>query len=132
MRLPALMAAEILSHSRAALPNEACGLLGGERGEVRRVYCIANADASPVSYTIDPTGHFAALTDAERSGWELIGAFHSHVDGPAYPSPTDVAGAAEPDWVWLVVGPMAESPLIRAFRIEAGEVFEEELVIDRG
>ncbi len=123
------MAEQILEHSRASLPNEACGLLAGDDGGVRRLYPVANADASPVSYTIDPTGHFEALRDAEQNGWELIGAFHSHVNAPAYPSPSDVAGAAEPEWVWLVAGPIAGSAEIRAYRIAAGEVTEEKLEI---
>ncbi|NNC93815.1 MAG: M67 family metallopeptidase [Acidimicrobiia bacterium] len=126
------MADEILQHSRAALPNEACGLLAADDSGIRRLYCVANADASPVSYTIDPAGHFAALQDAEENSWELVGAFHSHVNGPAYPSPTDVAGATEPDWTWLVVGPIAGSPEIRAYRIVAGEISEQELEIAGG
>jgi len=129
MRLPAEMADQIMAHCRAALPNEACGLLAGESGEVRRVHLLDNVDASPVSYTIDPVGHFAALRAAEDQGWDLIGAFHSHVAAAAYPSPTDVAGAAEPDWAWLVVGPMQEAPEIRAFHIRDGEILERELTI---
>jgi len=132
MILPADMADDILERSRAELPNEACGLLAGDDSGIRRLYCVSNADASPVSYTIDPAGHFAALQDAELNGWELIGAFHSHVEGPAYPSPTDVAGAAEPGWIWLVVGPIAGVPEIRAYRIEAGEIIEQELKIAHG
>ena len=126
------MAEEILAHCRAGLPNEACGLLAGDDSEVRRVYRLANADASPFSYTIDPDGHFASLTDAERNGWDLIGAFHSHVSAPAHPSPTDVGGAAEPDWVWLVAGPMIGSTELRAFRIRDGVISEEELEIAAG
>ena len=132
MILPAAMADAILEHSRSELPNEACGLLAGDDSGIRRLYCVSNADASPVSYTVDPAGHFAALSDAEENGWGLIGAFHSHVDGPAYPSPTDVAGAAEPDWTWLVVGPITGAPEIRAYRIVAGEIIEQELEISRG
>ena len=131
MNLRADLAERIVDHCRSGLPNEACGLLAGAAGVVRAVYAIANADASPVSYTIDPAGHFAALTDAEARGWELLGAFHSHVDGPAVPSRRDVAAAAEPDWVWLVVGPMSGDPEIRAFRISEGVVTPEALAVDR-
>ena len=129
MILPADMAEQMLTHSRASLPNEACGLLAGDETGFRRLYCIPNVDASPVSYTIEPSGHFNALRDAEQNGWELVGAFHSHVNAPPYPSPTDVAGAAEPDWVWLVAGPVSGSPEIRAFRILDGEITEEDLEI---
>lgn len=131
MNLPADLADQILVHCRSGLPNEACGLLAGTGGTVRAVYPTANTDASPVSFTIEPEGHFAALTEAEARGWELMGAFHSHVEGPAYPSRRDVAGAAEPDWVWIVVGPMSGTPQLRAFRIRDGVVTSEELVVDR-
>jgi proteasome lid subunit RPN8/RPN11 len=129
MILPADMADRILAHSRAGLPNEACGLLAGDQDGVRALFCLENADASPVSYTIEPGGHFRALMEAESNGWELIGAFHSHVNAPAYPSPTDVAGAAEPDWIWLVAGPITGETEIRAYRIQDGRVAEEELTI---
>lgn len=129
MRLPANVAEEIRQHLVAALPNEGCGLLAGDADQVEAAYCLENVAASPCSFTIDPEGHFRALQDAEARGWELIGAFHSHVTAPAYPSPTDIAGAAEPDWVWLVVGPMSESPRFRAFRIAGGMVAEEPLEI---
>ena len=129
MNLPAALAEQITAHCRAGLPNEACGLLAGDDAGVRAVSPIANADASPASYTIEPAGHFAALVDAERRGWDLIGAFHSHVDEPAYPSRRDIAGAAEPDWVWLVVGPMRGDAEIRAYRIRNGAVTGEELVV---
>lgn len=129
MRLPAEVAEQIVAHCQAALPNEGCGLLAGDPSGVQRVYCLENVEASPVSYTIDPQGHFRALQDAEQNGWELLGAFHSHVNAPAYPSPTDVADAAEPDWLWVVMGPMRESPELRAYRIRDGEIAEEELTV---
>lgn len=132
MKIQAALAEEMLAHCRAELPNEGCGLLAGDEQGIRKVYCLANADASPVGYTIDPTGHFAAIQDAERNGWDLVGAFHSHVNGPAYPSPTDVSGAAEPDWVWLVAGPMEGSPELRAYRIRNGVISEEGLEIAEG
>ena len=127
MILPAHLADDVLEHCRAGVPNEACGLLAGDGSLVEAVYCIDNAAPSPVSYTIEANGHFAALMDAEQRGWDIIGAFHSHIDGPAYPSATDIAQAAEPDWTWVVVGPMNGRPEMRAFRIRAGVVTEEEL-----
>lgn len=128
MRISRALVGHMLDHCRTGLPNEACGLLAGVDGEVVEVYGIANADASPVTYTIEPEGHFSALMDAEARGLEIIGAFHSHVDGPARPSPTDIEAAAEPDWVWVVVGPMSGDPDVGAFRIGAGAAVEEEIL----
>ncbi|MBT8217613.1 MAG: M67 family metallopeptidase [Acidimicrobiia bacterium] len=132
MRISPALVERMLDHCRAGLPNEACGLLAGAGGDIVDVYCIANADPSPATYTIEPEGHFRALMDAEARGLELVGAFHSHVDGPARPSATDIAGAAEPDWVWVVVGPMRQEAEVRAFRIDGDRAFEEDLVVGHG
>ena len=34
---------------------------------------------------------------------EIIGVFHSHTHTDAYPSPTDVAQAPDPDWHYVLV-----------------------------
>jgi len=98
----------MVAHSRDCYPNEACGLIAAERVgdqlEFRELFCLTNADASPVSYTIDPTEHFRSLQHAELNDWELVGAFHSHPHGAGFPSETDISKAADPDWLWFVIG----------------------------
>ena len=49
---------------------------------VRFVYPLTNSNPSPTSFTIDPTEHFHSWRHATANGWDLIGAFHSHPDGP--------------------------------------------------
>ena len=129
VQLPARMAEAILEHSRLSYPNEACGLLAGDADGLRMVYCLTNAEGSSTRYTIEPDEHFGALRHAERSGWQLMGAFHSHVHGPAVPSPADLAEAAEPDWVWIVAGPVDGAIELRAYRISEGVAIERELVL---
>lgn len=95
----------------------------GGRLQVRMVYSLTNSEDSPIAYTIDPMEHFRALQHAERNGWELIGAFHSHPGGAGYPSQTDVAKAAEPDWAWCVIGLAdPEHPDVGVFSIQNGRV----------
>ena len=53
-------------------------------------------------FEIDPEDHFAALKAARDSGRVLIGCYHSHPNGSSKPSPTDQAGAAEEDFLWLI------------------------------
>jgi proteasome lid subunit RPN8/RPN11 len=127
MRLSEAVRDEIISHARAAYPEEACGLLAVDgEGCLRRVYCLANIDSSPISFTVDPDEHFASLTDAESNGWTLGGSFHSHPRTAPVPSGTDIARALEPDWVYLIVGPVdADSPELRAWRIKRGNAAEE-------
>ncbi len=125
MRLPGAVREAMTAHARFEEPNEACGLLAADvEGTVRMVYCLTNTAASPVAFALDPTEHYRALRHAESLGWHLAGVFHSHPNGPALPSDTDVAQALEPEWVYVIVAPRGE---IRGFRITQGEVTEEPL-----
>lgn len=114
----------IVAHAVWCRPVEACGLLAGVGDEVHMVYALTNIDRSPVAYTIDPVEHFRALQHAERSGWNLIGAFHSHPTGSPTPSDLDRRLALEPDWHYVIVGGTGFTQ-IRSFRIRSGRVDEE-------
>ena len=104
MDMPEQVRDAMIAHARFCYPEEACGLLACDPdGRVRMVYALTNAEHSPVAYTVDPAEHLKAMRHAERNGWELAGVFHSHTHSPAYPSPTDVARAVEPDWVYVLV-----------------------------
>lgn len=119
----------MLAHAYGCHPEESCGLLAADpAGRVRMAYPLTNALHSPTSYTVDPTEHFRALKHAERAGWDLIGVFHSHPHSSGYPSPTDVRLAAEPDWLYVLVGmENYDRPTIRGFRIRSGRITEETL-----
>lgn len=109
------------------VPEEACGLLAVDAdGQVRRAYCLANVERSPVSFTVDPDEHYASLVDAESNGWSLGGSFHSHPRTGAVPSQTDMARALEPNWVYVIVGLAdPDSTEVRAWRIRAQGAVEE-------
>lgn len=114
LKLPPQARQAMLAHAAFCHPDECCGLLAGDGGGlVRFVYALTNAEPSPITYTIDAREHFGALQHAERNGWELIGAFHSHPHGPPRPSATDLARAAEPDWAYVIVSEQR----LHAFRI---------------
>ena len=65
----------------------------------------------------------AAFLAMETQDEELLAIYHSHPQGPAHPSPTDIAQAYYPDVVQIIVS-LAECkrPLIRAFTIKNGTV----------
>lgn len=129
LRLPADIHAQILAHCLAGIPDEACGLLAAEPGDdaVRRCYPTRNAAASAKLYTVDPTDYLHADRDAEASGLEIIGVFHSHTHTDAYPSPTDVAQAPDPAWHYVIVSLRHSTPALRSYRITDGEIHEEEV-----
>ena len=122
----------MLSHARDCYPEEACGLLAGHSdGRLTKAYPLTNIAHSPINYVIDPNEHFGALRHAESRGWDLVGVFHSHTHSPAYPSPTDVALAADPDWLYVLVGMEEMHTLsVRGFRIRDHRITETTLSFD--
>lgn len=122
--VPAQIYEAMLMHSRYGYPQEACGLLAADQdGRLRMAYCLTNAERSESSYTIDPTEHFRALQHAESQGWNLTGAFHSHPHSEAFPSKTDLRLAAEPDWIYFIVG-LNGAAAVRAFLLDGGTISE--------
>ncbi len=107
-------------------PLEACGLMAGEPGSnlITRFFPCRNIDQSARIYTIDPKDHLRAERTAEDAGLEIRGVMHSHTHTEAYPSPTDVAAAPDPDWHYLIVTLKREKPEMRTYRIRAGEITE--------
>jgi proteasome lid subunit RPN8/RPN11 len=130
--IPAQIHQAIVAHAYWCHPEEACGLLAGDAGgNLRMAYPLTNLLASPTNYTIDPAEHVKALRHADRQGWELVGVFHSHPHTRAYPSPTDVRLAVEPDWLYVVVGlEDIHRPSVRGYRIRDGAITEERLTTE--
>ncbi len=118
---------EMVAHAHHGLPDEACGLLGGDpaTGHAAVFYPCRNAAASAKVYTVDPRDHLRADRDAEGRGLEIIGVMHSHTHTEAYPSPTDVAQAPDPGWHYVIVSLKRPDAALRSYRIVDGEVAEE-------
>jgi proteasome lid subunit RPN8/RPN11 len=130
-----------VEHARREVPNEACGIVVGDRsaadgGVAIRWVPLRNATASPYRYAIDPDD-LLRLTietdDADEVFWAIV---HSHVASPARPSPTDLRESHYPDSLYVLVslagsetGPDGE-PGLRAWRIVDGGVHEVDLTID--
>jgi proteasome lid subunit RPN8/RPN11 len=114
--LPAEITDEMIDHCRAGRPNEACGILASQDGDMVKVFRMTNATLSPLRYSLDPKEQFAVYRAIEGRGWELGAVFHSHTHTEAYPSPTDVRLASE-DVPYLIVSLADEPPSVRAFRI---------------
>ena len=131
MDVPPEIRRAMVAHALFCYPEEACGLLAAdEEGRLRMAYCLGNADRSAVTYSLDPQEHFRALRHAEANGWHLAGVFHSHTHSPARPSPTDVAQAFEPDWLYVLVSlEDRDAPEVRGFWIRDGKVEEEPLAV---
>ncbi len=86
MVIPPPIRAELVEHSRAEAPNEACGLLVLDGGVAVRYVAARNAAASPYRFELDVDPEVWFLED---EGHELA-VFHSHLSSPPRPSRTDV------------------------------------------
>jgi proteasome lid subunit RPN8/RPN11 len=134
--IPAILVQALIDHARAGYPNEACGLVIGDRpaaegGRPLRWEATANKAASPYRYEIDPADLYrltVATDDADESFWAIV---HSHTHTPAVPSPTDIGLAFYPDALYVLVSlakdeadPSTGTPSVRAWRIVDGAVHE--------
>ncbi|HHY38298.1 MAG TPA: M67 family metallopeptidase [Clostridia bacterium] len=114
---------EIVRDCIDASPYEACGLISGYRVDsgltvvANRVYPARNLDGSATSYRVSPEDQIRIMLDMENEGFELVGIYHSHPDGRAYPSLTDVEQAFYPEAVYLIVG-MKDGIEVRGYHIE--------------
>lgn len=124
MRLTAALLQEIVEGARAALPNEAVGLLVGAAGPERYV-AMRNASASPYRYSIDPDEQLRVWTELETASETVAAIVHSHVASPALPSKTDIELAYFPESLYLICSlANPDQPEVRAWSIVYGVVSE--------
>ena len=130
LRMPRTLYDAMIEHCRREAPKEACGLLAGQGGTVTRVYPMRNVEQSPISYAMDPREQLRVQKAMRAEETAPLGIYHSHTASPAYPSPTDVQLAYDPDALYVVVslaGPQA--PAAQAFRIRDGRIREDDLQV---
>lgn len=139
LRLPDRLRAQMERHATATYPDEGCGLLLGHliEGEIRvsdvRTVDNAREDSRRNRYAIDPADVLAAEREAESTGLDLVGFFHSHPDAPAEPSATDLAQASWPGFAYVIVSVLdGRVGDVRAWTLSSDRTrFEEMTVTDR-
>ncbi|MCS7057527.1 MAG: M67 family metallopeptidase [Meiothermus sp.] len=110
---------QTLAHLRGAYPEEGVGLWLGRAGRVERVLPLKNIHPTPwLRYRAEPQAVLRALQGAEAEGMELLAIYHSHPQGPAEPSSTDVAEAY---WRVPYVIFDLKRGIYRAYRLPEGE-----------
>lgn len=134
--LPRSLREAIVAHARAEYPNEACGLVIGDRppaagGSPLRFEPTRNRAASPYRYEIHPEDLLRLTLETEERGESFWAIVHSHVRSPAKPSPTDIGLAFYPDALYVLVSlapeeadPVTGEPSVRAWRVVGGAIFE--------
>ena len=141
LTLTAAVYEAMISLALGETPDEACGLFAGPPGGlvVDTFFPIANVappERRPEIYKLDGRGMLDAETAADEAGRAVQGVMHSHTHTVAYPSPTDVADAADADpfgtLVFVIVSLEHPDPYLRAFRILDGDITDVPVAVDPG
>jgi [CysO sulfur-carrier protein]-S-L-cysteine hydrolase len=123
---------QMVAHARADHPDEACGVIAGTYGSDRpeRFVVMTNAERSPTFYRFDSLEQLKVWREMDDRDEEPVVIYHSHTATEAYPSRTDIAYASEPNAHYVLVSTRdPEHAELRSYRIQDGEVTEEEVVI---
>jgi proteasome lid subunit RPN8/RPN11 len=89
-------------------PYEACGVIVGKIDgdiiNVEKVLPVTNIRRTSVSFELDPHEFYDAWNDADKSGKEIVGIYHTHPVHSAVPSSWDISTMKYVSSVWLIAG----------------------------
>ena len=129
IQIPAQIINDLLDHAKTGLPEEVCGYLAGNHGQVVKHFRLTNMDHSNEHFSFDPTEQFQVMREARKLDLEILDNYHSHPETPARPSLEDIRLAFDPNFSYVIVSLAAEVPDIKSFRIQNGEVEKEEIQV---
>ncbi|MBT3197697.1 MAG: M67 family metallopeptidase [Gammaproteobacteria bacterium] len=128
--LPRTLALQLLTEAQKSPQREVCGMISGQGTLPKRLIPIQNIATTPETlFEMEPQQQIHALREIREQGEQLWAIYHSHPQAPATPSPRDLAEAAYPDALYLVISLNTEGVLeIRGFRL--GETQFDEVALE--
>jgi [CysO sulfur-carrier protein]-S-L-cysteine hydrolase len=110
---------QLLHLAQLSPDYEICGLVGSKNGIPSTCYPVDNIAEQPQQrFLLDAKQQIAAMAKMRIEGEELFAIYHSHPKAPAEPSIYDVAAAAYPDALYLIVSLNIKGVLeMRGFKI---------------
>ncbi len=118
---------EIVRHSTACLPFEACGFLTGHGTVADHFVPAPNMLESRSEFQVEPSFLFEFFRRLRTDGREMVGIVHSHPTAAPVPSLRDLREAHYPRAAHVIVSLAGERSEIRAYRIVGGTAAEIEL-----
>lgn len=129
IRIVPRAAREILHDARTRVPDEACGLLGGDGTTILRALPIANiASNKRSSFALQPAEQLCALKQLDADNLVWMGVYHCHPRSAAIPSPADSAASSDPKLLQLIVSLQHSQAELRLWRIDGAGVAPLELI----
>lgn len=125
--LPRKLVNQLLHLAQQSPTAEVCGLIGADAdGRPATCYPVPNqADTPENRFLLDPARQIQAMRQMRDHSETLFAIYHSHPAAPATPSAVDVAQAAYPDALQLIVSLNTKGVLeLRAFSIRDGKTRE--------
>ena len=111
----------LLDHTCKEEPNEACAILYGneieEENTVKEIWLTKNDTPSPIAFTLSAEQTWEMDQKRKELNLEIIGIFHSHPKGEAYPSNTDKKFMENNPYVWIIYSGINKN--FRAFILES-------------
>lgn len=119
IHLPRAIVNRILAHAQQEREEEVCGLVTARDGVPRTVYPIPNAHADRGHrFAMEPHAQIDAMRRMREAGETLFAIYHSHPHAPAAPSAADLAEAAYPEALYLIVSLNTQGVLeLQGFRL---------------
>ena len=121
----------IRRHGVETYPNECCGALIGRDARVETAMRLDNVsdEEQRRRFLVSPAAYRVAESQADASGRQLLGFYHSHPDHPARPSEFDLAHAW-PNFSYVIVAVHGRRVAdLRSWRLRADRSrFDEEPV----
>ena len=114
----------LLDHTCKEEPNEACAILYGnkieEENTVKEIWLTKNSNPSPIEFTLSAEQTWEMDQKRKELNLEIIGIFHSHPKGDAYPSNTDKKFMQNNPYVWIIYSGINKN--FRAFILESDTI----------
>ncbi len=130
---------QLYDQMRRDAPYETCGMIGGKDGRALKIYPIKNVAENRVkNYFMDGAEQIRAMQDMDDNGYDILAIYHSHPVTRAYPSPTDVRDAYDPDLqeprypgaVYLIMSLMnPDAPEAHGYFLEGDTITETQIEI---
>ena len=96
----------LTDHASKEEPNESCAILYGESDEkfweVKEIWLTENIDSSPIEFTLSAEQTMEMYQKEKELNLKIIGIFHSHPNGEAYPSSMDKKFMRNNPYVWTI------------------------------